>query len=415
MARLCRSFDWDATVLGPPTGWTQSHRTIVSALLASRHPMFLWWGPDLVQVYNDAYRPSLCDRHPQALGARGRDFWTDIWEAIGPQIEQVMSGGSSTWFEDQFLPIQRNGRLEDVYWTYSYSAVRDDDGHIAGTLVVCQETTSRIMTDRRVREAEAQLAEQREQLLVESERARADAEVARAEAQRANRAKLDFLRIMSHELRTPLNAISGYAALLEMEVHGPINDAQRDDLLRIGSSQQHLLTLINEVLHFAKLESGSLQYDIESVPVEHAIQNAASMVTPQIRAKGVRLTLDCGVDGLAVLADRERLGQILINLLSNAMKFTPTGGTIAVLCYSAGDDALIEVADSGVGIAANMLETIFEPFVQERSDLTRTHEGTGLGLAISRDLARGMRGELRVKSEPGLGSTFQLSIPLATG
>ena len=109
--------------------------------------MFLWWGPELVQIYNDAYRPSLGagDRHPRALGARASEFWTDIWEAIGPQIEQVMTTGEPTWHEDQYLPIERNGRLEDVWWTYSYSPVRDDDGRIGGTLVVCLETTHRIL------------------------------------------------------------------------------------------------------------------------------------------------------------------------------------------------------------------------------------------------------------------------------
>lgn len=123
--------------------WSFSLRTTVTTVLASRQPMFLWWGDDLVQFYNDAYRPSLTDRHPKALGARGAEFWTEIWEAIGPQITQVLSGGESTWYEDQYLPILRNGRMEDVYWTYSYSAVRDDDGAITGVLVVCQETTQR--------------------------------------------------------------------------------------------------------------------------------------------------------------------------------------------------------------------------------------------------------------------------------
>ena len=112
--------------------------------------MFLWWGPELVQLYNDAYRPSLGGdgRHPRALGARGREFWTDIWEVIGPQIAQVMGGGEATWHEDQYLPIERNGRLEDVWWTYSYSPVLDDDGRVGGTLVVCQETTGRVQAQR---------------------------------------------------------------------------------------------------------------------------------------------------------------------------------------------------------------------------------------------------------------------------
>jgi PAS domain-containing protein len=150
MRALCRAFDWASTPLGPSAAWPQSLRTTTSMLLASRNPMFLWWGPELIQIYNDAYRPSFGaeGRHPRALGMRGRECWTDIWPVIGPQIEQVMSGGESTWHEDQYIPIERNGRLEDVWWTYSYSPVRDESGRIAATLVVCQETTKRVVSQR---------------------------------------------------------------------------------------------------------------------------------------------------------------------------------------------------------------------------------------------------------------------------
>src|SRR3954471_20368369 len=150
MRALCRAYDWSTTPLGPVSGWSQSLRTIASTLLASRNPMFLWWGTELVQLYNDAYRPSLGEggRHPRALGMRGREFWTDIWTVIGPQIEQVMTTGEATWHEDQYLPIERNGRLEDVWWTYSYSPVLGDDDRIAATLVVCMETTRRVLGER---------------------------------------------------------------------------------------------------------------------------------------------------------------------------------------------------------------------------------------------------------------------------
>ena len=150
MRALCRAFDWSSTPLGPSTSWPQSLRTTTAMLLASRNPMFLWWGPELIQIYNDAYRPSFGaeGRHPRALGMRARECWTDIWEVIGPQIEQVMTTGEATWHEDQYLPIERNGRLEDVWWTYSYSPVRDEDGQIAATLVVCQETTKRVIGQR---------------------------------------------------------------------------------------------------------------------------------------------------------------------------------------------------------------------------------------------------------------------------
>jgi hypothetical protein len=153
MGALGRALDWSATPLGPVETWSTSLRTTVSTVIRSRHPMFLFWGPRLVQIYNDAYRPSLGSggRHPRALGIGGREFWTDIWDIIGPQIEDVMRDGQATWHQDQLVAIERNGRVEEVYWTYSYSPVRDDDGSIGGTLDVCQETTARVIAERRLR------------------------------------------------------------------------------------------------------------------------------------------------------------------------------------------------------------------------------------------------------------------------
>ena len=789
MRALCRAIDWGATPLGPVAGWSQSLRTTVAILLGSRNPMFLFWGPELIQVYNDAYRPSLglggpAGRHPRALGMRGREFWTDIWDAIGPQIEQVLTTGEATWHEDQYLPIERDGRLDDVWWTYSYGPVRDDDGSIAGVLVVCQETTQRMRAERersrllediararlraecildqiadehmvmdaqfriltvnraaeqalgtsrdeligrthweafpasagteverRYREVAASRTEahfthhyvgegrdryleidayptdeggvalfwrevsdrvhaehalresetryrtlfesmdegfcvievlfaddgtpndyrfldmnpafvahtglhdavgrrmrelapnheqhwfdtyghvartgeairfeagaqalkrwydvyafrigraedcrvavlfkdvsaaraaaaERERLLgalaverarlaevfrqaptflavlrgpdhvfelandafyrivghrelvgkpiaeampevreqgfvtlldrvvetgepyvgrdvpirlqrvpgappeqrfvdfvyqpliesdgtvsgvaahgsdvteqvaarLEIERLLADSESARAEAEAANRVKAEFLTTMSHELRTPLNAIGGYTELLEMEIRGPLTSAQRQDLERIRHSQRHLLGLINEVLNFAKLETGSVDFEIDDVPVALALAAAEGLVSPQAQARGLSLTVgDCGP--LTARADAEKLRQILVNLLSNAVKFTKPGGRITVSCAAADGRAVIHVQDTGIGIPADKLSVVFDPFVQVRSDYARPHEGTGLGLAISRDLARAMGGDITVESTPGAGSRFTLTLP----
>jgi PAS domain S-box-containing protein len=813
MRALCRAFDWSSTPLGPSTAWPQSLRTTVGIVLASRNPMFLWWGPELIQVYNDAYRPSFGaeGRHPTALGMRGRECWTDIWPVIGPQIEQVMTTGEPTWHEDQFLPIERNGRLEDVWWTYSYSPVRDETGGIAGTLVVCQETTQRVVSqrereqlleDRRraeeslresaarlraiydgtyeyigllapdgtllesnraslefadlsredvigrhfadtawfshtpgapdairdavgraaagefvrfetdirnpagecrtfdvslhpVRDAQGQVvlivpegrdvterhrAEvalresevryralfesldaglcvvemlfdergepcdcryievnpafvrqtgmkdpsgklrselgrpwddfwmqtygrvartgesvrveapttidgrwydvyafrigrprdhrvavlfndvtaprtanlERERLLraLDLERTRleyvfqqapaflavmrgpahvftlaneayyrlvgnreligktvdealpevveqgftnlldevlasgtpfigreasvriartpgaepeerfldfvylplveADDErvgiiahgtdvteqvLARREVERlydleqhartvveeayrlaeaANRAKSQFLAVMSHELRTPLNAIGGYAELLEMGIRGPVTDEQREDLHRIQSSQRHLLGLINEVLNYAKLETGSVSYDIDEIVVRESLVAAESLVAPQARAKGLTLLTTACDANLAVRADGEKLRQVLVNMLSNAVKFTDSGGRVEMTCSADEATVRIHVRDTGIGIPADKLHVIFDPFVQVRGDLARRHEGTGLGLAISRDLARGMDGDLTVESTVRQGSTFTLALPRAT-
>ncbi|HEV7519147.1 MAG TPA: ATP-binding protein [Thermoanaerobaculia bacterium] len=152
MGVLVRAFDWSKTPLGPVGGWPQSLRTAVSILLSSRHPMFIWWGPELVQFYNDGYRPSLgTQMHPGALGQRGEECWTEIWPIIGPQIEGVMSQGQETWHEDQLVPFDRNGYLEEIYFTYGYSPIRDETGGVGGTLVVCTETTERVLAERRLR------------------------------------------------------------------------------------------------------------------------------------------------------------------------------------------------------------------------------------------------------------------------
>jgi PAS domain S-box-containing protein len=650
MRALCAAVDWSSTPLGPVANWPVSLRTTVATVLASRHPMFLWWGPDLVQICNDAYRPSFGQggRHLTALGARGAKFWTEIWDIIGPQIDQVLGGGESTWHEDQLVPIERNGQIENVWWTYGYSPAFDDSGAIAGVLVVCQETTVRVLNElerSRLREETARaerraarvleqvsdehltmdsefrilsvndaalraLGKPKEELLgrthweafpasigtvaetqyrramkerVEvhfanhyvgegydrylevdayptdeggialfwrdvSERTRAEASLRDAEARlraiydgtyeyigllspegtvleanraslefarntrddvvgrpfwdtpwfnptpgapdqveaavaqaargefvryeadlrrptgemrtfdlslhpirdekgnvvfivpegrdvterkqaeqkaraeveeayrvadAANRAKSEFLAVMSHELRTPLNAIGGYAELMEMGIRGAVTPEQREDLRRIQASQRHLLGLINEVLNYAKLETGTVHYEISDLRLDQAVSAAEHLVSPQARAKRIELVVnELGTD-LIARGDGEKVRQILVNLLSNAVKFTDAGGRIEMSCMSAGAVATITVSDSGIGIPADKIETIFDPFVQVRADLTRPHEGTGLGLAISRDLARGMKGELTAQSVLGKGSVFALTLPLA--
>lgn len=562
MAELCRQFPWESTSLGLVDQWPQSLCTIVNTMLNSRHPMFLFWGPELIQFYNDSFRPSFAEgpRHPGALGAKGKEFWTDVWDVIGPQIDGVMNRGEATWHEDQFLPILRNGRLEDVYWTYSYSPVRDDDGKINATLVVCQETTESVQTRKdierardsasrlqaltallagattvdevaslvtaegidttgartgaiffrspdnpdelltirskgipseisdeykrfplssqtpgavAVRTGEPMFVERREELYREFpdvvhvweavgseaaaivplvingethgaisftydaprtfapedrsfflalgnqcalalERARlfaAESE-ARTLAQAASRGKSEFLAVMSHELRTPLNAIGGYAELIEIGVHGPVTPEQRKALERIQLSQRHLLGLINAVLNYTRVEGGNVSYAYEAVPVAEILASCEALTMPQVHAKGQTLEVERCDPTLTVYADREKLQQIILNLLTNSIKFTEAGGTVRLSCESSGSEIQVKVKDSGCGIAPEQLERIFEPFIQVDAGLTRTQEGVGLGLAISRDLARGMRGDLSVESKVGEGSTFTLSMPL---
>jgi signal transduction histidine kinase len=249
---------------------------------------------------------------------------------------------------------------------------------------------------------------ERDRLLDSERRARADAE-------EANRAKSEFLAVMSHELRTPLNAIAGYADLIDLEVHGTVTAAQREAIRRIQRSERHLLGLIEGVLNFARVETGKVEYHLAPVAVNHLIATAEELVLPQVRGRGLTLTIGECNPSLSVTADDEKAKQVLLNLLSNAIKFTHRGGEIRMRCRRQDRCAELSVEDTGVGVAADKLQRIFEPFVQVDSRLTRTQQGVGLGLAISRELARGMGGDLRVESEPGLGSRFTFSLPLAEG
>jgi signal transduction histidine kinase len=215
---------------------------------------------------------------------------------------------------------------------------------------------------------------------------------------------------MSHELRTPLNAILGYSELVEMGVHGPVTDAQRDAMGRIRRSGQHLLSLVNNVLNLERSEVGELETEFATLPVAQLFEDADALTRPQAVAKGIALTVTAPPPELSVLGEREKAGQVLVNLLSNAVKFTPAGGQITLSCETDAEMVTLRVTDSGPGIPADSLDRIFEPFVQLDSGLTRKAEGAGLGLAISRRLARLMGGDLTVESEVAKGSTFSFSL-----
>jgi signal transduction histidine kinase len=247
--------------------------------------------------------------------------------------------------------------------------------------------------------------------LTERRRLEAEQERLLEESKEANRAKSEFLATMSHELRTPLNAIAGYAELLRMGIRGPVNEAQVADLDRINRSQAHLLSVINDILQFAKLEAGQLEIEAQNFPLANALVSAEELVKPQADARNISLFFERSDESVLVRADRDRFQQIVLNLLSNALKFTAEGGAVKVTSSSTPENVSVLVADSGVGIAPDQLERIFDPFVQVQSGPTRSSDGVGLGLAISRDIARQMGGEVSVESRPNEGSTFTLTLP----
>lgn len=236
--------------------------------------------------------------------------------------------------------------------------------------------------------------------------------VAREEADAANQAKGDFLTTMSHELRTPLNAIAGYAEILNLEIAGPLTERQRQYVNSIATSERHLLGLINDVLNFAKLEAGHVSFDISPFDMAALIAGLEDFVGPQLNAKQLRYHVRSSPVPL-VCGDEDKVRQILLNLLSNAIKFTPSGGSVEVSSRLEDDFVHVAVSDTGDGIPEEKVAAIFEPFVQVGRAFNSPSAGTGLGLAISRGLARQMRGDLTVVSEPGAGSTFTLSLPIA--
>lgn len=666
MARRVREKDWSQTPLGPMEQWPQALRFAVDLCLHTRFPMFIWWGPELINIYNDGYLPILGARHPDALGGSAPQIWAEIWSTLEAEVEGVMTRGEATWNEQVHLRVERHGYPEDAYFTWAHSPIPDDDGGIGGLLSTVTEETERVRAERElaetqrrldsaliagevgtfewdvladrlrgdqnfarifairldatggaplddyliaihpddrarvsekvqhtidtgevyeaeyrivsqgevrwviargkverdeagrvvrfpgvvlditerkrvekererlldalqversrlgyvfqrapsflavvrgpehvfelandayfqlvgrrelvgrpVREALPEVVEQgfvdmldgvlttgepvigREQpiqlarspgaepeerfvdfsyiplveadgsrsgiiahgtdvtdhvlarreverLLRESEVARAEAETARNEAEAANRAKADFLAAMSHELRTPLNAIGGYVDLLDIGVHGPLTDAQRNALTRVTANQRHLLTLINDVLAFAKLEAGQVEFDLRPLLVADLLASVDPLVAALARAKGIALSIQDGALPLQVIGDEERVRQILLNLVGNAIKYTAEGGWVVLTGERDGTEVAIRVRDNGPGISPEQQQRIFDAFVQVDRRLNRPQEGVGLGLAISRDLARAMGGDLHVESTPGDGSTFTLRLP----
>jgi PAS domain S-box-containing protein len=311
-------------------------------------------------------------------------------------MDRVFESGKPYFANERHVKLDRDGDgvTEDYWFNVGYQPLRDASGTVYAIASVAYEVTEQMRARR-----ELEIAQQ-------------SAELARVEAVTANQAKSAFLTTMSHELRTPLNAVAGYADLLLMEVRGSLTEGQRTDLERIKRSGQYLLGLINDVLNFAKLDSGQVEYRFETVRIAPLLDGLEELIRPQMDAKGLRYEHQSDVDALTVRADPEKLRQILLNLLANAVKFTEPGGTVRLSCVAAGDWVHVTVSDTGRGIAADQLSRVFDPFVQVDRHLTpMSQQGVGLGLAISRDLADGMGGTLEAKSEPGVGSEFIVSLP----
>jgi PAS domain S-box-containing protein len=355
-------------------------------------------------------------------------------ELQGRRLESILNLGSRIFYQTHFFPLVKlQGRAEEIFLLLRSksgddvatlcNAVRRQRGGESITDCVFMRVHERqkfedalLRAKKAAEEANEQLERQamelemsEQQLLEQGE----ELERQRTLAEEANRAKSAFLATMSHELRTPLNAIGGYVQLIELGIQGPITEKQADSLARISRAQRHLLRLINDILNLARIEAGRVEYNLASCHLKEMVDAVLPMVEPQLQSRGVRYSVDVAPD-LTAYADREKVQQILLNLLSNATKFTPANGSVAVTAAVMGERqerVALAVRDTGVGIPAERLAQVFEPFVQVDDSHARRAEGSGLGLAISRDLARGMGGELTAESEVKVGSAFTLTLP----
>ncbi|HET9441516.1 MAG TPA: ATP-binding protein [Longimicrobiales bacterium] len=294
----------------------------------------------------------------------------------------------------------KHGRYEEEGWR-----LRKDGTRFWASVVITavfDEQRRHIGFGKVTRDLTERRARQQRELQLEQKRIAAEA---------SNKAKTEFLTAMSHELRTPLNAIIGYVDLLDAGVHGELNPAQRDTLVRVRRSSKLLLALINDVLNIARIEAGQLIYEVRAVSVRDLLSDVEALMTPQYKQAGIGLIFDPPPEH-EVQADPERAQQILLNLLGNALKFTPTGGRVRVSSYSDPRFVYLVVEDSGRGIPPEKHEVIFDPFVQiDRHRTEESVQGVGLGLSISRQLARGMHGDITIDSPPGQGATFTVSLP----
>ena len=250
-----------------------------------------------------------------------------------------------------------------------------------------------------------------QQARAHAERARSEAEAARSEAERANNSKTDFLAVMSHELRTPLTAIMGYEELLSDGITGPVTELQKQQLGRINASARHLLGLIDEILTFARVDIGRERVRWESMSINHTLTDAAALVQPMAADKHLKFVVELLEEDQAIQTDGTKLRQMLVNLLSNGIKFTDEG-EVRVGCAVNDGNLEVQIADTGVGIAAENIEDVFEAFWQAEQTATRKTGGTGLGLSVTRKLARLLNGDVTIVSRVGAGTTFLLTLPM---
>lgn len=428
------------------------YEATLSALAESAVPRLADWCA--VDVVNDPtesnWPPKLtrlavvhADAEKRALGLSLEARYPTDWSADAG-LPAVLRNGDVQFFprvtDEMLVAGTRNAEHLEVLRSLNFSSIIIAPliarGLTLGAVTLVMSDSGRVYDQDDVSLANdlasrAAVAIDNARLFRDAQRARQVAEDAMGQAAAASSAKSSFLATMSHELRTPINAVLGYAELLALEIAGPLTEEQQGQVARIRASTAHLLTLVNEVLDLAKIESGTLRVAMTESPVGETANAALALVTPQATAKGVIISERCeGACDATYMGDPDRVRQVLANLIANAVKFTPQGGSVTLDCACMAAPPHLtslapgttyvgfKIADDGIGIPADQQDKIFEAFVQADGNggnpYTREQAGTGLGLAISRQLARQMDGDIFVESEVGVGSTFTLLIPAAS-
>ena len=427
MGARIQAFDWSSTAIGSTDTWPQSLRVALQILLLSKFPMQILWGHEYVQFYNDAYIAIAGDKHPIALGQRGQDCWQEVWDLVGPMLDQVVASGTATWSEDQLLMLNRYGQLEEGYFTFSYTPIWESPGKVGGIFIAVNETTQKILSERREREF------------------RIETEAARATAEQANLLKDQFLAVLSHELRSPLNPILGWSKLL-LSRQFDQNTTQRA-LETIERNARSQAQMIDDLLDISRILENKFILDLSPVSLIPILDDALATVQTAIETKQIQIQTDIKDIPAQVFGDAIRLKQVFWNLLSNAVKFTPNGGQVEVRVEEMSGDmgrgvgageqgsrgageldrssrfplsssahcayAQVTISDTGKGIAAEFLPYVFDRFQQGDSTTTKTFGGLGLGLAIAKQIVDLHGGTITAASPgDGQGATFTVHLPL---
>jgi PAS domain S-box-containing protein len=554
MGAMMRAFDFSGTPLGPVVDWPASLRAATSICLNSRYPMFIAWGTHQSMIYNDAYTAVLAGKHPGALGRPAQEVWAEIWHILGPHWTRVFDQGEATWAEDLLLVMNRSGYAEETYFTFSYSPIRGEGGSVGGMFCACQETTEKVVGERRLKTlrelaAQATLAkgpqeaiemamktfsanpedlpfallyvvaadggsarlagssgldmrdccspgvslegatkgswplgavvqnagielvdnlnayldpvpsgcwekpatraillplkfstlEKPSGVLVcgvspvrevdegyrtffevaagQTASAIANAQAYQQERQRAealveiDRAKTVFFSNVSHEFRTPLTLMLGPVEDLLATSHTGLSPAAKGQLEIVNRNGFRLLRLVNTLLDFSRIEAGRVQAVFEPTDLASFTMDLASVFRAATERAGLKLAVDCPQLPEPVYVDRDMWEKVVLNLVSNAFKFT-LEGEIEVSLRAADGNAVLRVRDTGVGIPAEEMPRIFERFHRIPNVRSRTHEGSGIGLALVQELIKLHGGTIRAESRLNQGTTFIATLPL---